>query len=64
MEIKKGDRIILSRLNCEDEEYYSDYLKEEGTVISNPEGRFPCVWVKFDNFQGREYLFIENLDII
>lgn len=62
MEIKNGDRVILARLENEDEEYYKDYLNQEGTVVCDPEGRFPCVHVKFDNFEDEEYIYVVNLD--
>lgn len=64
MEIKKEDRVILARLDNEDEEYYVDHLNEEGTVICDPEGKFPCVHVKFDNFEDEKYLYVKNLDKI
>lgn len=62
--ISKGDRAILSKLDNEDEEYFNDYLNKEGTVLSEPEGRFPCVYVKFDDFEQKEYVFVHNLDKI
>jgi hypothetical protein len=63
-QIKSDDRVILSRLDSEDEEYYDAYLNKEGTVTSNPQGRFPCVFVQFDEFKEKEYLFVKNLDKI
>lgn len=62
--VTKGDRVVLNRLDNEDEEYYSEYLDEEGIVLSEPEGIFPCVYVKFDNYENKEYLYVKSLDKI
>jgi hypothetical protein len=64
MELQIGDRVILKRLDNEDEEYYEKYLNQQGTVISNPEGRFSCVNIEFDNFTDHEFLYVQNLDKI
>jgi len=64
MELQIGDRVVLARLDNEDEEYYKEYLNEEGTVVTNPQGTFSCVNVKFDNFADHEFLYVKNLDKI
>ena len=63
IEIKDGDRVILSRLDNEDEEYLDKFLNEEGIIIGSPSGTFPCVFVKFDQHKEENiYLFVKNLD--
>lgn len=64
MDIRSGDRVVFSRLDNEDEEYFTEYLGEEGIVLCVLEGRFPCVYVKFDNYEDEEYLYVKNLDRI
>ena len=60
-EVNDGDRVVFSRLDNEDE-YHDQYLNEEGVVIGPPSGRYPCVFVKFDQHEENVYLYVKNLD--
>lgn len=64
-QLKTGDRVVLSRLKNEDEEYFQFYLNEEGTVLSVVDGTYPCVWVQFDKApESNEIVFVNNIDKI
>lgn len=60
--IRKDDRVVLSRLDNEDEEYFGKFVNEQGIVTTHPEGIFTCAYVKFDNYDDEEYMYIKNLD--